>query len=107
MTMKKIDFKTLSEKNENELDDFIRGVEREMEFIKYGENYIIKNSNGKVVSEKEKLQLENNELILEDIKGCGCQGETTKKISKNKKRIKELEEKEVVDDTIEETESTI
>lgn len=75
-----------------------------MEFIKLGKNYLIKNGNGRVISEKEKLQLENNELILEDIKGCDCQKETTKKITKNKKRIKELE-KEVVpeDDTIEET----
>lgn len=75
-----------------------------MEFIKLGKNYLIKNGNGRIVSEKEKLQLENNELILEDIKGCDCQKETTKKITKNKKRIKELE-KEVVpeDDTIEET----
>ena len=64
------------------------------EFIKYGENYIIKNSRGRVVSEKEKLQLENDELVLEDLKSCECQKETTKKISKNKKRIKEIEEEE-------------
>ena len=61
-----------------------------MEFIKQNDgNYIIKNSNGRVVSEKEKLQLENKELILEDIKS-DCGKEATKKISKNKKRIKEL-----------------
>lgn len=64
------------------------------EFIKYGDNYIIKNSRGRVVSEKEKLQLENDELVLEDLKSCDCQKETTKKISKNKKRIKEIEEEE-------------
>ena len=82
-----------------------------MEFIKVGKNYMIKNSNGRIVSEKEKLLLENNELVLKDIKGCGCQGETTKKISKNKKRIKEIidEENTVLekgngaDDTIKET----
>lgn len=62
-----------------------------MEFVKVGKNYMIKCSNGRIVSEKEKLQLENNELVLKDIKGCNCQKETTKKISKNKKRIKELE----------------
>lgn len=62
-----------------------------MEFIKHGKNYIIKNSNGRIVTEKEKLELENKELILKDITGCECQQETTKKISKNKKRIKELE----------------
>lgn len=76
-----------------------------MEFIKVGKNYMIKNSNGRVVSEKEKLQLENKELIIKDIKGCNCQQETTKKISKNKKRIKEIEqEKKVID--IEELEET-
>lgn len=82
-----------------------------MEFIKIGKNYMIKNSNGRIVSEKEKLELENKELILKDIKGCECQKETTKKISKNKKRIKELEtalqEKENADDIIKETDSII
>lgn len=62
-----------------------------MEFVKVGKNYLIKNSNGKIVTEKEKLQLENNELVLEDINSNGCVKEITKKISKNKKRIKELE----------------
>lgn len=65
-----------------------------MEFIKKGKNYLIKNSNGRVVDEKTKLELENKELALKDIKGCGCQAETTKKISKNKKRIKEIEQEE-------------
>jgi hypothetical protein len=78
-----------------------------MEFIKIGKNYMIKNSNGRIVSEKEKLELENKELIIKDITGCECQKETTKKISKNKKRIKELEtalqDKENADGTIEET----
>ena len=93
-----------------------------MEFIKMGKNYLIKGSNGRIVSEKEKLELENKELVLKDITGCECQKETTKKISKNKKRIKELEEElpvnqtgkeitaleeEVQDDTIEETNKSI
>ena len=65
-----------------------------MEFIKKGKNYLIKNSNGRVVDEKTKLELENKELVLKDIKSCGCQAETTKKISKNKKRIKEIEQEE-------------
>lgn len=65
-----------------------------MEFIKVGKNYMVKNSNGRIITEKEKLQLENKELILKDIEGCNCQGETTKKISKNKKRIKEIEKQE-------------
>lgn len=68
-----------------------------MEFIRQNDgNYLIKNSNGRVVSEKEKLQLENNELVLKDIKK-DCAKEEVKKISKNKKRIKEI------DNAIEET----
>lgn len=64
-----------------------------MEFIKVGKNYMIKNSNGRIVSEKEKLELENHELVLEDIKSS-CAKDITKKISKNKKRIKEIEKEE-------------
>ena len=67
-----------------------------MEFVKMGNRYLIKNSNGRIVSEKEKLQLENNELIIKDITGCNCQKETTKKLTKNKKRLKEIEDAEYV-----------
>lgn len=63
-----------------------------MEFIKLKDgNYMINNSNGRIVSEKEKLQLENNELILEDIKSNKCQEKATRQIKKNRKRIKEIE----------------
>ena len=65
-----------------------------MEFIKVGKNYMVKNSNGRIITEKEKLELENKELVLKDIKGCECQGKTTKKITKNKKRIKQIMEEE-------------
>jgi hypothetical protein len=65
-----------------------------MKFIKVGKNYMIKNSNGRIVSEKEKLELENRELIIEDIKSNKCQGKTTQKISKNKKRIKKIMEED-------------
>ena len=65
-----------------------------MEFVKLGKNYLIKHSNGKVVSEKEKIELENKELIFKDITGCNCQKETTKKLTKNKKRLKEIEQEE-------------
>ena len=27
------------------------------EFVKYGKNYLVKNSNGRIVSEKEKIQM--------------------------------------------------
>lgn len=56
-------------------------------------NYIIKDS-GLVISEKEKLQLENNELILQDLKS-NCAKDITKKISKNKKRIEEIENEDI------------
>jgi hydroxypyruvate isomerase len=66
-----------------------------MEFIKVGKNYMIKNSNGRIVSEKEKLELENKELVIEDIKSNKCQGKTTQRISKNKKKIAELKKDNV------------
>lgn len=76
-----------------------------MEFVKIGKNYLIKNSNGKIVTEKEKLELENKELVLEDIKSTGCVKDITKKITKNKKRIKEITalEEKVQDDSDKET----
>ena len=64
-----------------------------MEFIRQTDgNYLIKNSNGKVVSEKEKIMIENNELVLKDFSSNKCQEETTKKISKNKKKMEVLDE---------------
>lgn len=79
-----------------------------MEFIKVGKNYIIKNSNGRIVSEKEKLELENNELIIKDFESNECQGKTTRKIAKNKKRIKEIDTaiEENADEINKETKST-
>ena len=71
-----------------------------MEFIKLNDgNYMVKDANGLIVSEKEKLQMENKELVLEDIKSNGCQGKITKKIANNKKKIEKL------DETIKETKS--
>ena len=65
-----------------------------MDIIKRADgNYIIKDS-GLVISEKEKLQLENNELILQDLKS-NCAKDITKKISKNKKRIEEIENEDI------------
>ena len=90
--MKQINFENLNERNEFSLTNFLEGVK--MEFIKTNRGYLIKNSNGKIVSEEEKLRLENEELILQDINGCNCQGETTKKIKKNNKRIKEIMEED-------------
>ena len=83
-----------------------------MEFIKVGKNYMIKNSNGRIITEKEKIELENNELVIKDFKSNECQGKTTQKIKKNKKRLKEIETatlpiEEKADDTIEETDIVI
>ena len=107
--MKKINFEKLRERNDYTIDYFLGGIQ--MEFTKIGKNYLIKDSNGRIVSEKEKLQLENQELILEDIKSNNCQEETTKKIKKNKKRVKEIEKTETkeesVDELIKETDKTI
>ena len=83
-----------------------------MEFIKVGKNYMIKNSNGRIITEKEKLQLENNELVIKDFKSNECQAKTTQKIVKNKKRIKQIDTATLpkegkADDTIKETNTTI
>ena len=61
-----------------------------MEFIKVGDKYMLKGSNGIIVDEKEKLKIENNEMVIKDFESNKCQQETTKKISKNKKRIEEI-----------------
>ena len=83
---------------DNDLDNLEERKILGMEFIKRADgNYIIKDS-GYVVSEKEKLEMENKELIIKDISST-CAKDITKKISKNKKRIKEIE-------NIEETKST-
>ncbi len=76
---------------DNDLDSFEERRLLGMEFIKRPDgNYIIKDS-GFVVSEKEKLQMENKELVIKDISST-CAKNITKKISKNKKRIKEIED---------------
>ena len=83
-----------------------------MEFIKSGNNYIIKGSNGRIVSEEEKLALENKELIIKDFKSNECQGKTTQKIVKNKKKINKIKNTALTskgvseNDSIEETNIT-
>lgn len=64
-----------------------------MEFIKVGKNYMIKNGNGRIITEQEKLELENKELIIKDIQSNECQAKTTQKLTRNKKRIKKIEDK--------------
>lgn len=93
--MKKINLQKAILKNDYYIENLVRGVNK-MEFIKYGDKWLIKDTPGIIVSDKEKLQLEKKELILKDIEGCECQKETTKKISKINKKLKEH-------DTIKET----
>lgn len=52
-----------------------------MEFIKLREDrYLIKDSNGLIVSNEEKLKLEKKKLIIKDIESNECQGKTTQRI---------------------------
>jgi hypothetical protein len=96
--LKQINFETLDERNDYSIKSFIGGIE--MEFIKKGKNYLIKDSNGIIVSEKEKLEIEKKEMILDDLKSSNCQAKTTKKISKINKKLKEL-------DSVKETDKTV
>lgn len=91
--MKQINWENLSKKNDYKIDQFIeRGVG--MEFIKYGDKYIVKDSNGYIVDEKEKLLIEKGELVLKDIEGCNCQKDTTLKIKEINKQLEEIDKKE-------------
>lgn len=103
--MKRINFENLNERNDYQIGKLIGGIE--MEFIKYGDKYLIKNSGGRIVSEKEKLQLEKKELVIKDITSNNCQEKTTKKIKKINKKIKEAEEKQTDAEVIEKTDKSI
>lgn len=98
--MKQINFEEVNKKNNFSLSNFLGGIE--MEFIKHNNGYLIKNSNGRIVSEEEKLKLEKQELILKDINGCECQEETTKKIAKIDKKLKSKK-----NDTIKKADTTV
>lgn len=107
--MKRINIEDMNRRNDYMIDDFMRGV-LSMEFIKVGDKYLLKGSNSVILSEEEKLKLERNEMIVGN-GDCGCEVEKIKKVSKINKKIKEIEKekatKEVADDTIEETNSTL
>lgn len=88
--MKQINLKKMIIENSLQNERRILG----MEFIKRDDgNYIIKDS-GFVVSEKEKLQMENKELVIKDISAT-CAKNITKEISKNKRRIEEIENEDI------------
>ena len=60
-----------------------------MEFIKINKDrYLIKDSNNIIVSAKEKLELEKKELIIKDVQSNECQAETTQKIVKIDRKLK-------------------
>lgn len=89
--MKQINWNNIIEENGYLKLDFIeRGIG--MEFIKYGDKYLIKDSNGYIVDEKEKLLIEKGELVLKDIEGCNCQKDTTLKIKEINKKLEEIDE---------------
>ncbi len=90
--MKQININDFIKKNDLNITERLEVLG--MEFIKVGDKYMLKGSNGIIVDEKEKLKMENNEMVIKDFTSNKCQQETTKKISKNKKRIKEIMEKE-------------
>ena len=94
--MKQIDITKMIK--DNDLDYLERLELIGMEFIKRDDgNYIIKDS-GFVVSEKEKIQMENKELVIKDI-SSPCAKNITKELSKNKKKIEELEKLEDIEET--------
>ena len=84
-----------------------------MEFIKVGKKWLIKASNGRLVSDEEKRQLENNELELEKehCKSCEIKLPEVSNVKFNKKKKKAkitvTSKKEITDDIIEETNTTI
>lgn len=109
---KKINFEDLSLKNDYAIDNFIKEGGISMEFIDIGRGkFLVRNSNGIIVNEKERLEMEKQGLVIKDIDSDTCVKETTKKISKINKRIKEIEEEtkevEVEDDTIKEADTTV
>lgn len=87
--MKQIDLTAMMINNGMDID---RKEILGMEFIKVGDKFMINGSNGIIVDEAEKIKLENRELVIKDVESNLCQKETTRKLSKNKKRIEELHE---------------
>lgn len=85
-----------------------------MEFIKVGKNWLIKDSNGRLVSDKEKRQLEKEELIIkpEPCKECEIKMPEVSNVKFSKKKYKKAKItatsiKENADDIIEETDIVI
>lgn len=76
-----------------------------MEFIKIGKDkWLIKSSNGRLISDKEKRQLESKEIIIED---KHCEECEIKPIKKKKSKKTATSKKEIANDIIEETDIVI
>ena len=82
--------------NDNSLDVKERMRLLGMEFIKNGDNWLIKGSNGVVVDETEKLKLEQGELVIKDVESNVCQ-------KNNRNRLKAIEKKLKENESIKET----
>lgn len=74
-----------------------------MEFIKVGKKWLIKDSNGVLVSNDEKIRLENEEMVVKAEPCKECEIKPVKKKNKKTAPIKEV----VADDIIEETDIVI
>lgn len=104
---KRINLETISIRNDYMIDNFLKGGGIEMEFIDIGRGkFLVRNSNGLIVDEKERLKMEKEGLIIKDIESDTCQEKTTKKIRSINKKIKEIEEAEE-NDTIKETNTAV
>ena len=86
-----------------------------MEFIKIRDDrYLVKDSNGKIVNEKEKKQIEDGILSIKSAACKECHAEnhvkpaaTSKKENKKKKAKVEVVEEVVTDESVEETDFII
>lgn len=128
--MKKIDIENLSINNDYKIDQFIKGVKREMraeDFVKIGKVYMIKETGVRISEYDYQKALERDDYLdfLEEITANDCQKKKVEKRRNKKKKvvaekveepIEEVQEEvieeapqeeEVSDEIIEETETTI
>lgn len=62
-----------------------------MEFIRLNDgNFLVKNSNGLIVSNEERLKMEKGELIIKDVSSNNCQKDTKEKIEEIDKELEEI-----------------
>lgn len=95
--MKKINLEKLMSENGLDVKERMRILG--MEFIKNGDKWLIKGSNGIVVDEKEKLKLEQGELVIKDVESNLCQKKNIKKLKEINKKLKEVEKDEPIEET--------